>query len=79
MMSIKASFTVGTQTKLPFTPACCQSVRRTLHAHDTGPIRTGQDTLREGVVEGTRRDNYTAHHTACTLYKHCYTPRKRLP
>ena len=43
-----------------------QSVRRTLEAHDTGPIRTGQDTLREGVVEGTRRDNYTAHHTART-------------
>ena len=41
-----------------------QSVRRTLEAHDTGPIRTGQGTLREEVVEGTRRDNYTAHHTA---------------
>ena len=47
--------------------------------HDTGPIRTGQDTLREGVMEGTRRDNYTAHHTARTPYKHCYNTPQATP
>lgn len=46
--------------------------------HSTGPIRTGQDTLREGAVESTRRkrEHRPPHNTRA--HKHRHTPRQRL-